>query len=267
MISLVKYSSKVPIPDADYVLEKTEKFFDILGLLTPKFSGNWEFVLVDPKLKFVKELLKSNKVPDWVDIKLLLSQKKIEDVVIEYPEYQPKDKTRKELFDEMIIDLTHVIDEGAKRALLSALGSNPEELRNTLKKLDSECTSEKITLKQVQGAVNYTKRVYASDVINAFLLRDKRRWKLYNTLLSELGNEIAYYAMYKYVKVLMLEKENYLKNKDIKQFIVKRIDAPLVCYAYTLFANSSNHHQLYGILYALDNRCQLSLNRVQQLNV
>jgi len=267
MITLAKYNPKSSLPESDYVLETSDKFFDIVNLLTPKFNGSWEFVLIDPKLKFVKDLISNKTLPDWINVILLLSNKKIEEVVLQYPEYQPKDKSRKEQLNDIIAELTHVIDNSAKKALLTALGHNMEELRTTLLKLDKECTGEKITLKQVQGEINYTKRVYASDVVNAFLLRDARRWNLYNTLVREIGAEISYYAMYKYVKSLLTEKENYLLNKDIKKFIVKRIDAPLVCYAYTLFANSTNHYQLYGILYCLENRSNKSLERLQKVNI
>ena len=53
MIRLVKHTSKMTIPHADYVLEKSEKLLDILNVLTPKFSGKWDIILIDPKTTFV----------------------------------------------------------------------------------------------------------------------------------------------------------------------------------------------------------------------
>lgn len=265
MITLKQYSSKTRIPDADYVLEKTDKLYDIIELLTPKFKGNWEIILIDPKLSFAKELINSQSIPEWVNIAMYLGNKKIENIVLEHPEFQPKEMTKKEAFNEMLKNVTHVVDEKAKQALLGALSHDLNELSETLTKLDKECVGERITLKQVQSVVNYTKRVYASDVINAFLLGDSRRWKLYESLVKEIGQEISYYAMYKYVKTLLLEKEAFLQNKDVKQFIVKKVDAPLLCYVYSLFANSSSHTQLYGLLYSIDHRSHETLWRVQQL--
>lgn len=267
MIELRLHKSKDRIPDADYVLDKCDKFYDIVNLLTPKFEGKWSIILIDPKLKFVKELLSDSMLPDWINVSILLGTKKLDEVVLEFPKYQPKVKSRKEEFEEAIKDLTHVIDESAKKALYTALGSQIDNLKEVLTKLDTECKTETITLKQVRGTVNYSKRVYASDVINSFLLGDARRWSLYDKLVRELGMEIAYYACYKYVKTLLTEKDAYLQNKDIKQYIVKRIDAPLICYTYVLFANSCNYNQLYGLLYAIEHRSLKSMERIQYVNL
>lgn len=254
MIQLFKYTKDVQIPDADYVFDKTDKLMDLINLLTPKFNGNWEIIIIDPKIKYVKGLLENKTIPEWITISIYLVSKKLDMIILEYPSYSPKDKTKKDLFAEMLTSLDHIIDEHAKNLLFKAMSNNMLELQKTLIKLDSECTSEKITVKQVQGAVNYTKPVYASEVINAFILRDTRRWDLYQKLVKEVGMEIAYYACYKQVKELLHSKEKYLHNEDVKQFIVKRIGAPIICYAYVLFINSTNHNQLYGLLYALDNR-------------
>lgn len=266
MIQLCRLDKKTKLPDADYVLEKTDKFYDILSLLTPKFEGKWLFLLLDPKLAFVQEMLNGKHIPDWVDINLYMSRKKIEKLALEFPALQPKEKKFKDEVNDVLAELNHVVDERAKKMLIEVFRGNINELRDTLNKLDLECTAPTITAKQVQGTVNYTKRIYASDVINAFLVNDTRRWKMYQTLVKELGMEISYFAMYKYVKSLLLDKEAYLENKDIKQFIVKRVDAPLICYVYVLFANSTNANQTYAILHAIENRNDNSLSRIQRAN-
>jgi hypothetical protein len=261
MISFEKYSSKTKIPDADYVFDKTDKLYDLLSLLTPKFKGNWLIILIDPKLKFVKDLIQNHNIPTWVNILIYLNSKKLEEVVVQHPDLQPKEKSKKETFNDMIGKLNHLIDKRAKATLFAALSVNMSDLEETLTKLDSECTGDTITYKQVQNVINYTKRVYASDVINAFLLGDARRWSLYNSIVQELGMEYSYYAMYKYVKGLLSAKGDYLQNKDVKQFVVKKIEAPRICYAYVLFANSTNYYQLYCILYSLEHRSDKSLHR------
>lgn len=267
MIELHLHKLKDKIPDADYVLEKTDKLFDIISFLTPKFSGKWKIILIDPKLKFIKELLRNESIPEWLDVSIYIGQKKLNSIVLDFPNYQPKAKTRKEEFDEIIKNLNHVIDESAKRLLFKALGSSLDELRDVVDKLDKECKQETITLKQVRNSVNFVKRVYASDVVNAFLIGDARRWNLYNALVKELGMEISYYAIYKYVKTLLKEKGEYLQNKDVKQYIIKKIDAPLICYTYVLFANSNNHNQLYGLMYAIEHRSKESMERIQYVNL
>jgi hypothetical protein len=263
MITLVSTSNKPKIPDADYVLDKVDKFFDIISVLTPKFEGKWLIVLLDPKIKFIKELLDTHSVPDWVDVQIFIANKKIEEVCLEFPEVQPSKKSKRDLFDELLAGLHNVVDPKAIKALYNAFVANPNETESTLKRLDKDCKSGSIPLKQIQSNFIVNKRVYASEVINAFLMNDPNRWSKYNFMVKEIGQEIAYYAMYNYVKKLLIAKRDYLMNKDTDVFIVNRVDAPVICFAYTLFANSSNYNQLRVILYALENRSQESLTMLQ----
>lgn len=267
MVKLVKYQAGQSIPDVDYVLEKTDKLFDIINILTPKFQGRWEFVLIDPTIKVVKTILEDQMLPDWIDIYIYTSQKKIDELVLEYPNLMPKKVSRKEMFDELIAELHCIIDKRAYQAIFQALGDNPEECRKVLTKLDAEATNGRITLKQVQHTINYTKRIYASDVLVAFLIQDRRRWDHYYKLLDTLGPTVMYYALKKQVKKLLLSKEDYLQNKDVKLYVVKRVDAPCICYAYCIFANTNNPNQLYNAMYAIDNRCADQLELIQQYNI
>lgn len=254
MVKLLQYSRKTKIPDGDFVLDKVDKLFDIVGNLTPKFEGNWVFVLIDPKIKFAKELIENTALPDWVDFYVLLPLKKLENVVLDYPQLQPKTRTKKEEFDDILSGLNHILAEDAKKYLLASVGYNIDELRDVLTKLDTECTSDRITLKQVKGSVQYTRRVYASNVMDAFLKGEPNRWKLYETLVHDLGDNYAYNACYKYIRTLLSEKQDYLNNLDVKNYAVKTIDAPSICFAYTLFVNTRNAKDLYTILYCIENR-------------
>ena len=254
MISLVTLSRGITIKSADYTLDKVDKFYDIIGNLTPKFKGFWEFVLIDPKLSFIEDMMENALLPDWVHITVYTSAKKVDALVIKYPTLQPKEVSKKDKFNDMLANLKHNVDERARKALYGALSHNLEELQNTLTMLDSECKTESITLKQVQSAVILNKKVYASDVVDAFLTHEKQRWVLYKKLLKELGNDMCFYAMRKYVTRLLKDKEAYLRNEEVKTRAVSKLPAPVICYAYTLFANASSPAQLPIILHALENR-------------
>lgn len=256
MIKLIS-ANKGKIPDADYVLDKTDHFLEILNVLTPKFTDKWLFVLLDPKISFVKDLLNNNSVPDWVDVLVFTSDKKIDTICLEFPKLQPRKVTKRETFDEVIAGLKHLVDATAQKTLYKAYLSNPTETVETLQKLDAEERSS-ITLRDVQKNFILDRKVYASEVIDAFLLKETNRWAKYQFILKEIGMEITYYAMYKYVKKLVVNKNSYLQNQDVKLYSVKKIDAPLIAYAFLLFTNSSSYKQLPAIMYALDNRSKES---------
>lgn len=262
MIKLSLYNARVKLPNADYVLESQEDLEEILDVLTPKFEGTWDIIVIDAKIKFVKDFILADSTPDWVTINFYMNRAKLDEIVLIYPKYAPRVKTNKENFDELIASMKHLVDESARRALYKALGTDQIKLKEVLTKLDKECSGVSISLKDVQGTVSYSKKVYASEVINAFLLKDRNRWNLFDKLLKELGMEYAYNAMYKYVRKLLLEKNDYLHNKDVKMRIVSKVDAPLICYAYTMFSNSTNYKQLHCIMYGIDHRGQEAMERV-----
>lgn len=260
MITLHEFNRKTKLPEADYIIEKTEKLQGIIDNLTPKFEGKWIFLIIDPKLKFVETLISGVEIPEWIHLELFMNQKKIEAVCLKHPKLQPKQVTKKDNFQEAIASVKHLVSKQAAKVLYQALGSNPSELENVLSQLDNDCPGDIITYKQVQSVINYTKQVYASDVLNAFMQGDINRWNLYNTLVHNVGKDIAYFAMYKYSKSLLLSKNDFLQNKDVKNYIVKRVDAPLICYVYTLFSNSSTSDQLICILNSIENRSSDRLN-------
>ena len=263
MVKLVSSGNKAKVPAGDYVLDKPDIFEDIVNNLTPKFEGVWDIVLIDPKIAQVKNLLEVTRVPEWVNVIAFVNDKKINEICMEFPDLQPKKKTRKEAFDEFIAGLNHLVDKKTSSVLFSAYLENPSETEEVIKRLDKECESVAIPLSAVQANVVVSRRVYASEVVDAFLMLDKNRWKKFETLQREIGLEISYYAMYKYVKKLLSEKNKYLHNQNVKTYSVKKLDAPLICYAYTLFVNSHEYKQLPVILYALEHRCKESLKLLE----
>lgn len=267
MIDLLVRNRKSTVPEADYVLDKLEKFLSLLEVLTPKFFGNWEIVLVEPKISEVKDLIDENTVPDYVNCHVMVSQAKLENIVMDYPKLNPKQKSVKELYKEMITQLTHLIDKNAMWILFDALNGDLDKLQESLIQLDNECEGTTITAKQVKTSFTYSKRVYASEVLIAFLTRNRYRWYKYNALVKELGEEIAYYALYKQVRLLLQDKDKYLHNYDVKNRMIDKIDAPFICYVYVLFANSTSWHNLYALLLSIDNRSQETLERIQNVNL
>lgn len=260
MIKLRKKAKSFSTDGADYVLEKFEKFDEILAMLTPKFDGNWNIVMIDPKLKLINDLITVKRIPEWVDLLIYTSDKKIEEIALNHPEYQPKEMTVKERFEEIVAKIDTVITSDASKSLLSMYRQQPDEVEEVLHRLDKDPEVERITRKELAQNIVYVKRTYVSDVLLAFITGDSRRWDMYNKVHAELGTDIMYYAMYKYVNKLLHEKADYLKNKDVTIYAVRQIDAATIDYVYTLFANSHNSSQLVVLLHAIENRCDKMLS-------
>lgn len=262
MIKLLSSQDRFSTKDVDYILDKTDKFYNVTDFLTPKFEGNWSFYLIDPTIKFIKELLHNKDFPEWIDVYIRVNQKKLNEVALEFPEVIPKVQTKKEAFSEIVAGLKHLVDIKASKMLFEAYKQKPTETVEVIQKLDNEVESPSISVKDVQGSITFTKHTYASDVINAFLTGQANRWKLYKNLVGELGNDYAYYSCRKYVCRLLQQKDAYLKNKNVSLYIVTTIDAPTICFAYTLFMNSNSPKQLYAILYSMQNRSEETLNSI-----
>ena len=73
MIQLQLLQKDVKFPDGDYVFDKMEHFLPLLDVLTPKFSGRWSIVLVDIKLREVKQIVDSILLPDYIVLTIMLS--------------------------------------------------------------------------------------------------------------------------------------------------------------------------------------------------
>lgn len=264
---ILPYNAKIKLPPADMCLEEVAQLEKILPNLSPRIEGKWHIQIVNPTIKESKHLLNSVSMPNWIDINLYLQQKTMEQVLLDFPEYMEKEKPFKEQAKELLAGFNHIIDKKAFNTLVEAFRGNIADFQRTLMELDEECKGTVVTLKDVQEKVNYTRPVYASDVLNAFLMGQRNRWQLLNKLRQNLGDSYAYNALYKYSRTLLKSKAAFLRNEDVKLRVVKRIDAPSICYAYTLFRISSNYMQLYGIFHALDNRGEQSLERIANVNL
>lgn len=267
MIQLQLLQKDVKFPDGDYVFDKMEHFLPLLDVLTPKFSGRWSIVLVDIKLREVKQIVDSIMLPDYIDLTIMLSKAKLDAVTLDYPNLAPKAQSVKDTYLGMITNLKHLIDKKAMWNLYKAIGPHVGLLQEALDKLDAECAGTTITDKQVRQTYLVQHRVYASDVLIAFLRKDRYRWNKYTTLVNDLGEDYAYNALYKQARTLLLDKQKYLTNNDTKNRAVEDVDAPLICYTYVLFANSRSSKNLQGIMHCLDNRCEDSLERSINVNL
>lgn len=267
MIQLCVLKKKMKTPDADYTLDKYDKFLNLLTVFTPKFTGNWSVLLIDIDLKSVRDLVENQVIPDYVDVSVYLPQAKLDTITADHPKLAPKEVTPKEAYLEMVQGIKHLIDKKAWWMLYNAIGPDLPSLQDALTKLDEICEGPQITPKMVQQNYLVQDKVYASDVVAAFMRGDRYRWVKLSKLTRDLGDEYAYNAIYKQVKTLLHDKHEYLQNRDTKSKLVDKVDAPKICYAYVLFANSSGYKDLHAVMYDFDKRCLQSLERSLYVNL
>lgn len=260
MVKLHELTKKTRLPDADYTLEKIEDFEKILRNLTPRIEGRWNIILAGLNLNDTRKLIEQIHVPEWMDIQCYISGKRIEMIGASHPEVLPKHTTFDEQVSSVIANLGVLISSDALKKLKSAFWNNIGDFTDTCRLLESK-VQDTITTKDIDKYVNYQKPVYASEVINSFLLGDRRRWKQLSTLITELGESYAYNAMYKYVKGLLTDKQSYLSGEEAKYRVTEKVDGFTISYVYSLFALSTNYKQLNGIIYSIENRCANNLER------
>lgn len=257
MIEVQVLNKKHTVPNADYTLDKFEDLEHLLYVLTPKLSGTWKLILVDFKIKEVKEILSRDVFPDYIDCLILLPNAKLDQILLEFPKFQQKQKSNKDMYKDLVAGLTHLVEEKAMWALYNSMSGNLNKLEEALTKLDRECENQTITMKQVKSTYEMRTVVYASEVLEAFLTHDRHRWFKYRTLVNDLGEEYAYYALYKQVRKALTDKNSYLQNVDVKNSIALKVDAPFICYVYTLFVTNNNWKNLYALMLRIDNRKDL----------
>ena len=252
MVNYLIYSRDTRIHDVDYLLEDSEKLKKLLPYLKKKIEGDWQIALLEPDIKFIREISESSNVPDYVNISLYMERSVAEQALSEKPRLIVKEKTPYERYLDLIGEMKVLIDPKAAKALYMRVSSSKDKLADYLQRLSADCNG-KITVADVNREVPDERKLYASDVINSFLLKKRWRWNQYNKLVEELGKDYAYYAMRKYTARLLESKDKYLRNEDTDVRLIDQLDSLSVDLAYVIF-NTTKSAELDMCMYLLDNK-------------
>lgn len=253
MIQIFEYTRDVRIQDSDYVIDKTEKYKSLLPYLKRKIQGDWNISIVEPPLTFVRELYDEQLVPEYVNVYVYMDKTVLGQLLAERPQLVIKRKTAYEKYLDLIADMKIMIEPKAARELYRRVGASKDKLPGYLQELANKGT---VTLQSVKNTVADERKTYASEVVIAFLRRDRWRWKKYDKLVSELGREYTFYAIRKFLGKLLKEKEKYLHNQDVEIKEVDSIDAYTVCHAWAVF-NMTTSSELEVCMAVLENREEL----------
>lgn len=262
MVTVNVVVPKMSFPDYDYFFEKEAEFEKILTNLTPKFSGNWDIVLYEPSIAYVKELMKVDTTPSFVNCMVFVGSKKYDTLALTFPNLEETRKSTWDHYQDMLLRLKHTISRKSSIILYRAVGADLENLQQALNKLDLLCEGNEITESLIRKHFIVQSHVYANQVLEAFAKRQRNRWTLFAQFHKELGTRSAFYAMRNYTKQLLKAKDDYLHNEEVKLQEVKRIDAVSIDFAYILFNTTDNYKLLPALMYELENRNQATIERM-----
>lgn len=268
MINFIEKQSRTKIPYHDYVFEKEEMMQPVVDILTPKIEGTWTIALIEPKIKFINEMLDNYQEIPFIQLDIYMSRAKLDAILLKHPKLAPKHQTAKEAFLTIISEMKNQIDHAASKYLYKACNGDIEQISEVVKKLDAECKTGTVGLQEVKDSCTIIRKpLYASQVYKAFMLRDRQRWNYLYKLELELGTSYAYYALRKQATKWLEEKSKYLNNEDTKNREINHVDGAFICYAYCCFINSNNPNDLYMVMYDIDTRTKESLGRRIDVNI
>lgn len=242
----------------DYILEDSDTFFELLPYLYHKLEGVWEVCIIDPTIKDMRRIADA-QLPECVNVRVYADATDIAQFALECPELKTEKVSSYTLYQELFKDIAVTFDPKAVSEIYHRAGPDIDNLKTALSDVMEVSNGSYVTLDDVNKVLLPNKRVYASDVMRAFIgpRSVPYRWSLLNKLRAELGDEYAYYTLRKYVIRLLGAKNKYLINEDVAQGFdrdVKDIDALTIDYAYSLFMEFTSPKLLPAIFFKLERR-------------
>lgn len=252
MIELRQHRKDMDFSSYDYVFEDVKKFEEVLPFLFPKLEGEWNILLVEPKPACIRTYLDTSVIPSYIHLLISVDKNQLEQLYLERPNLVEKERTNWDVYMDLIKEFPVPMDDKAMREIYYRTGPKEENLRAALNEL---CDYTTITMKEVNKHFAPVNRVYANQVMRAFLVgRYRQAWAMLSMLEREIGSTVAFYAMRKSIRRLFAEKCRYLQNESIKDTLVERVDGYTIILMYWLFEGATSPEQLYPILLMFERR-------------
>lgn len=252
MIQIRKHSRDVDFSIYDYVIEDFDQFLTLLPFLTPKVEGDWNIIIIEPKLAFVRMCLDTEIIPEYLSLVITMEKALLEQLYLERPALVDKEKTNWERYLDMLSGFESVLANKTMYEIYKRCGPREDTLRAALDLLSQYPV---ITMKEINKHFAPVTRVYAKQVVHAFLRkRFSSAWKMLSMLEADIGSTIAFYAMRKSIRAIFNAKCNYLRNEETKEYIVESVDVYTIILLYWLFESATSPEQLYPILLMFERR-------------
>lgn len=195
-----------------------------------------------------------------MNLLLLADAADLEQYQLEKPSVHIEKVSSYDAYIALFTDIADIVfDPKAVSEIYKRAGPSIDKLKEALASCIEISDGVKVTLKDVDKVLLPNKRVYASDIVRAFLrARDvKYRWSLVDRLVQDLGTDFAYYSIRKYIYNLLTNKDKYLQNETVVERFqrdIESIDALTIVHAYTTFMEYNKPALLYAALYTIERR-------------
>lgn len=240
------------------MLENSDDFFALLPYLYPKIQGEWEIAVIDPTIKELRKIYETT-IPDSLKVNIYADQTDISQFALERPEIQTQKVSNWTLYQELFKSIDVMFEPKAVHEIYQRAGPAQDNLKQALTDVIEVSNKRVVTMDDVNKVLLPNKHVYANEVIRAFIGHKTVpwRWSLLDKLREELGDDYAFYAMRKYVRALLTNKDKYLRNEEVaKNFErdVKEIDALTIDYTYAQFTLLDKPCLIPAIFFNLERR-------------
>lgn len=251
MWRLLKRTRSTVIPKSDFLFDKVKDLEKLAPYLMPKLEGKWKIICVGLTLKELIYIQEKVIIPEDVEILFYVSQDIIARFTDRFPKVLGKDKTNKELYQELIKNLPKLISDSAAYSLYNKFQGNLKRIEESIVELiDASADSPMIEPKHVDAVSLVNNNVYAKDVLYTYLLHSditipkkghiysRYRWKnpedMYTKLIDSIGTRFAFYAIRKQLSNLVDNKIAYMNNKEC-DIITSNVDVMWLSELYSSF--------------------------------
>lgn len=269
-VEVIRLGKDTILRNTDYTFEKVKEFERVKEHLRfPKIGSRWVIAVVKFTMPQLREILEN--LSPHVDYLIYASD--VDQLKEEYPQYFKEEMDSYSRYLDVLSTFPLVFEKNASRELFKRSRGNIDLIRETLAILLEEHISKDIIVKRdVEAVILPDDTVYARDVALSLLLGNNEHipkrgsylsryrygyWKkLYEKYSSSLDENMAFYALRKYMynlyerKLLYLTESGY-ECKDMA--VIKVVDVYTISYIRIMFEQSSPK-QLYSLLLLIEER-------------
>lgn len=268
------------IPQADYIFDNKKDFLKLVPYLRERIEGEWSVIVIGLKYKEIEDII-SLHLPDYTNVTVFTSKEIKEKLSLKYPQFISKTKTKHEMYIDILKSYDNLtFTKAAMNEIYSRCSANLEEIKEAIPKIVKAIPEDKkimvgnlvgIDVTEVDRVLEKQEVAFASDVINAYLLKDKlykipkkgsrlskfkyKKAVAYrDILISTLGKRQAFYACRKYIKELLDEKIKFMDGEDCKNIDILTVVSYFeILHAWLTF-KVSNPNQFEICLWEIERR-------------
>lgn len=272
MFELIEKDRKSSLNGYDYIVDNLKKLERIRRTCSMRrLDGElWQVAVVSLLPKDIFKLLEDDYGNNAV-IHIIVNKDTYRIITDEKPELRKPEKSRREVFSELIKEYPILLDTRAYFELFNRCGTDAvkiDEVMNSIQEVYPE--SEKVTVQMLNSVVLPDTIIYASDVVTAMLVKFNEliparghrlsRYKtsnpmeMYTTLCNRIGEHVAGLAVRKYALKLYQAKMGMLNNEKENEIqILEYVDILELVFIIN-YLRKDNPQAVYSLISLLKER-------------